>query len=391
MTARRASDRTYLDWNATAPLHPAAREAMLAALDVTGNPSSPHGEGRRARALVEGARERIGACLGVPARQVLFTSGATEAANWVLTPSAASARRTAPLAALLVGATEHPCVRDGHRFAPACVDTLPVDRDGRVDVASVADAVARLSDRHGPGSVMLAVQSANNETGVLQPIVELAAAVAPHRAILVCDAVQSVGRMPGLPRADIVVLSAHKLGGPKGVGAAVFGDDLSPEPLLKGGGQEKRQRSGTENVAAIAGFAAALEAATAAIGACAERAGRLQAAIETGLAALSPDAFVFGAGAPRLPNTTCFAVPDIPAETALIALDLAGVAVSSGSACSSGKVAASSVLAAMGYQAGIARGALRVSTGPDTTDADVEVFLGAWRDFIHRRAERAVA
>lgn len=383
--------RTYLDWNATAPLHPAARAAMVAALDITGNPSSPHAEGRRARGIVEDARERIGASLGVAPRNVYFTSGATEAANWVLSPTAATGQRM-PLAALLVAATEHTCVLAGHRFPAERVSTIPVDGQGLVDVAALAARVAELTRQHGNGSVMVAVQAANNETGVLQPMAQIAEALAPHGALLVCDAVQAVGRMPDVPKADILLLSAHKVGGPKGVGAVAFASEaVSPEPLIKGGGQERRQRSGTENVAGIAGFAAALEAAIATSSQAIAHARQLRDTLETGLARIHGGTVVFGASAPRLPNTTCFAVPGVAAETALIALDLDGMAVSSGSACASGKVASSHVLAAMGAPIETARGALRLSTGAATTQQDVEAFLAAWHQFIARRAQRAVA
>lgn len=386
------TERAYLDWNATAPLHPAARAAMVAALDAGGNPSSPHGEGRRARGFVEEARERIAACLGTLPRNVMFTSGATEAANWVLTPSAASGRQRTPLAALLVGATEHPCVLHGHRFAAEHVHEIPVDAQGRIDVAGLEVRVAASTAQHGTGSVMVALQAANNETGVLHPLAQISKALAPHRAVLACDAVQAIGRTDELPRADILFLSAHKLGGPKGAGAVVLaGDDMAPEPLLKGGGQERRQRSGTENVAAIAGFAAAVEVTMAKRQAAIRTARELRDLLEAGLRAIRADTVVFGAEAARLPNTTCFAVPGISAETALVALDMAGLAVSSGSACSSGKVASSHVLAAMGHAPGLARGALRVSTGPATVARDVEVFLDAWRTFLDRRAQRAVA
>ncbi len=383
--------RTYLDWNATAPLHPAAREAMITALDCAGNPSSPHAEGRRARGIIEDARERIAAALGAEPRNVTFTSGATEAANWVLSPTAAVGQRM-PLAALLVGATEHACVLAGHRFPAERVGTIPVDRQGLIDVPALAARVGELTQQHGAGSVMVAVQAANNETGVMQPIEEISKALDAHDALLVCDAVQAVGRTPTLPKADILFLSAHKLGGPKGVGAVVFASDaISPEPLVRGGGQERRQRSGTENVAGIAGFATAVEAAVAAASGNIAHALELRFALETGLRDLRSDIIVFADTAPRLPNTTCFAVPGVASETALIALDLEGLAVSSGSACSSGKVASSHVLAAMGVPAEIARGALRVSTGPTTTQQDVEAFLAAWSQFLARRTQRAVA
>lgn len=383
------SARAYLDWNATAPLHPAARAAMLAAMDVTGNPSSPHGEGRRARSLIEGARETVAEALGVSARSVYFTSGATEAANWMLRPERAHRR---PLAVLLAGATEHACVLAGHHFAADRAHQIAVDSQGRVDVAALARAVADQTAAHGPGSVMVAVQSTNNETGVLQPIAEIAAAIAGHGAVLVCDAVQSIGRGPAVPEADAVILSAHKLGGPKGVGALIVRDEaVLPHPFVRGGGQERRQRSGTENVIGIAGFAAALGAVIREAGSFVSHTGSLQRRIETALREIQPQTRVFGDGTDRVANTTAFAVPGLTSETALVAMDLAGVALSSGSACSSGKVAPSHVLAEMGVSADVARGALRLSTGLATTTADVDRFLDAWTQFLSRRAQRAVA
>jgi cysteine desulfurase len=382
--------RTYLDWNATAPLRPEAREAMLAALDLVGNPSSVHGEGRKARAVVEDAREAIARGLRVRPADVFFTSGATEGAAWTLTPHSRRRDSKTPLTALLANATEHACVLQGHRFPADRVETLGVDADGVVDVAALE---TRLAD-HGEAA-MVVVQAANNETGVLQPTARIAEAAHAAGAVFVCDAVQLVGRAPCEAEAigaDVLILSSHKLGGPKGVGVVVLvGERVQPEPLIRGGGQERRQRSGTENVAGIAGFAAAFAAATAQAQDFTSRAARLQQRLETGLRAIRRDTVVFGEGTQRLPNTTYFAVPGTPAEMALIALDLDGVAVSSGSACSSGKVAQSHVLAAMGVTGPLAQGAIRISTGRDTTEADIDAFLSAWAKINSRHASRKVA
>lgn len=387
--------RTYLDWNATAPLRPQAREAMLAALDVVGNPSSVHAEGRAARALIEDAREAIARRLRVRPGDVYFTSGATEGAAWVLTPNTARRGNRTAIATLLVGATEHACVLQGHRFPAERVETLGVDAEGTIDLGALAARLADLTSRHGEAGIMVAVQAANNETGVLQPTRDIAALTRAAGVVLVCDAVQLAGRAPceaDAIGADVLILSSHKLGGPMGVGAIVLvGDRVQPEPLIRGGGQERRQRSGTENVAGIAGFVAAFEAAAAEAEAFAGRAVELQRRLESGLRAIRPDTVVFGEGARRLPNTSCFAVPGVAAETALIALDLDGVAVSSGSACSSGKVARSHVLDAMGVDAAFARGAIRVSTGPTTTEADIDTFLSAWKVINSRPATRKVA
>ena len=383
--------RVYLDWNATAPLLPEARHAMVAALDLMGNPSSPHAEGRKARAAIEQARERVAAAFGAAARQVTFTSGATEAANWVLTPEVAAGRRK-PLRALLVAATEHACVLAGHRFSSEHVQVLPVAEDGVIEMAALQEQVAALSAQHGAGSVMVAIQAANNETGVVQPIARIAEVVKAQGALLVCDAVQAAGRIAMPAEADILFVSGHKIGGPKGVGAVIVrNDDLLPDPLLKGGGQEKRQRAGTENVAAIAGFAAAANSAAARTTETYAATQALQEQLEAGLSEIDGATVIFGAGAQRLANTTCFAVPGVAAETALIALDMAGIAVSSGAACSSGKVASSHVLPAMGVPQDLARCALRASTGPTTTARDIGIFLDAWRAFLDRRAVRAVA
>jgi cysteine desulfurase len=382
--------RTYLDWNATAPLRPRAREAMFAALDAFGNPSSPHADGRRARAVIENAREQIAASFKARAADVYFTSGATEAANWVLAPN-----RKAPFAALLLGATEHACVLQGHRFPPDRVEQVPVNADGLIDLAHLESRLSQLTALHGSGSVMVAIQAANNETGVIQPAARIAEIAHAGGAVFVCDAVQAAGRIAcdgATLGADVLFLSAHKLGGPKGAGAVVFArDDLHPDPLLRGGGQERRQRSGTENVAAIAGFSAAIDHAVRETDTFASRAHALQQRLERGLRAIRPDTIIFGEHAPRLTNTTCFAAAGIPAETGLIALDLAGIAVSSGSACSSGKIARSHVLNAMGTSPAFLHAAIRVSTGWSTGEADIDTFLGAWERINHRQAGRKVA
>jgi cysteine desulfurase len=387
--------RTYLDWNATAPLRPEARAAMLGALDLTGNPSSVHAEGRKARAMIEDAREAIARRLHVRPADVFFTSGATEGAAWALTPNVQRRGGKAALSVLMAGATEHACVLQGHRFPAERVEILSVDAQGVVDLGALGTRLADVAKRHGEAAVMVAVQAANNETGVVQPTRAIAQLTQAVGAAFVCDAVQLAGRAPCDAEAigaDVLILSSHKLGGPKGVGAVVLASDRAqPEPLIRGGGQERRQRSGTENVAGIAGFAAALEAAITETQVFAGEAAQHRQRLEAGLRAILPDTTIFGERAQRLPNTSCFAVPAIAAETALIALDLDGVAVSSGSACSSGKVGRSHVLDAMGVDATLAKGAIRVSTGPATTAADIDAFLYAWTKINSRPATRKVA
>jgi len=361
------TQRAYLDWNATAPLRPEARAAMIAALEAA-NASSVHAEGRAARALIEKARAAVAALVGASPADVTFTSGATEANMLALTPTV-----DGPRDRLFVSAVEHPSVRSGGRFAADCVDELPVDGDGIVDLAALARALGRAK------RPLVSVMLANNETGVLQPIRPIADIVHAAGGLLHVDAVQAPGRIECRIEelgADLMTISSHKLGGPQGAGALIRRGDLRLEPLIKGGGQERGLRAGTENVPAIAAFGAACAASTLAD---APRMAGLRDRLEAAILAATPDAVIFGAKVARLPNTTLFAVPGLKAETAIIAFDLAGVALSSGSACSSGKVSASHVLAAMGIAPALARGAVRVSIGWSTTEADLERFLGTWK------------
>jgi cysteine desulfurase len=368
------SGRAYFDWNATAPLRAEARAAMVAALELTGNASSVHGEGRAARHIIEEAREKVANLLCAEARNVTFTSGATEANMLALTPSISTADEKARRDRLFVSAIEHPSVRSGGRFPAKLVEELPVTGDGLVDLHALRRAIARAE------RPLVSVMLANNETGVIEPIREIADIVHTANGMLHVDAVQGPGRIDcriGDLGADLMSLSAHKLGGPQGAGALIRrGDSHIAEPLIKGGGQERGQRAGTENVAAIAGFGAA--AAMAANQADAASMTALRDRLEAGIQAATPQAVIFGVGAPRLPNTTLFAVAGIKAETAIIAFDLNGIAVSSGSACSSGKVRASHVLRAMGMEPALVQGAVRVSLGWSTCETDVERLLNAW-------------
>jgi cysteine desulfurase len=365
------TERIYLDWNATAPLRPAARAATVKALDLLGNPSSVHGEGRAARHLVEGARRQVAALVAAEAENVTFTSGGTEANVLALTPSS-------PGEVLLVSTVEHPSVLAGGRFNPAQVRQVPVTADGRLDLGALADALQAAGR-----PALVSLMAANNETGVLQPVSEAAALVHAAGGRTHVDAVQAVGRIPldiNAIGADLMTVSSHKLGGPKGAGALIRGSQVAPvEPMIRGGGQERGARAGTENVAAIAGFGAAAAAAMAGLAAEAAHMAALRDRLERGLKAISPEAVVFGQEGARLPNTTLFAVLEMKAETAVIAFDLAGVAVSSGAACSSGKVTPSHVLAAMEVPPSIARGAVRISLGPATTESEIDRFLEAWR------------
>lgn len=379
------TQRAYLDWNATAPLRAEARAAMLAALELGGNPSSIHAEGRAARHLVESAREQVAALIGAEPRDVIFTSGGTEANVLALSPAIEVGGDKSPRDRLLVSAIEHPSVRAGGRFRPEAMEEIPATAQGIVDLAALERRLAALAAQ-GVVRPLVSIMLANNETGAIQPVAEAAEIVHEAGGLLHVDAVQAAGRIPCDMKAlgsDLMTLSAHKLGGPKGAGALARRADLHlADPLIRGGGQERGARAGTENVAAIAGFGAAAEAAGRGFAQEGARVAALRDRLEAGLKNISADTVIFAASVERLPNTTAFAVPGIKAETALIALDLDGVAASSGSACSSGKVAASHVLAAMGVDPALARGAIRVSLGFSTSEAEVDHFLNAWNKLV---------
>jgi cysteine desulfurase len=369
-----AVGRVYLDHNATSPLRPEARAAMIEALDLGGNPSSVHGEGRRARALVETARGEIAAIVGARASEIVFTSGASEANAWVA---------GSPLYAQVVASDlEHPSVlapaSAGRRLVP-----LAVGGDGRIDVGAV-EAMIRLAGEGGGGRrTLVAAQLVNNETGVIQPVAEIARIAHRAGAAVLCDAVQAAGRI-AIDRstlgADLLTLSAHKVGGPAGVGALVIDDREALEPLVLGGGQERRRRAGTENVAGIVGFAAALRAAERERESLMRRLGALRDRLEAEVASITPAAIVIGRGSPRVAGTSAVALTGQRSETMVIRLDLAGVAASAGAACSSGKVGASRALAAMGLAPEVSGATVRLSLGWSSRGSDVERFLAAWRE-----------
>lgn len=369
------ADRVYLDWNATAPLRREAKEAMAAAWDLAGNPSSVHAEGRQARKLVEEARIRVASALGALPRNVIFTSGGTEANALALTPGLRRASG-APVARLLVSAIEHASVLAGGRFPAGAIGTIGVTRSGLVDLDRLRAAL-----ENGPPA-LVSVMLANNETGAVQPVKEAAEIIRAAGGLLHVDAIQAFGKIPLDLKdmgADLATVSAHKIGGPKGVGALVLAEGLAGfDPLLRGGGQERGHRAGTENVAGIAGFGAAVTAAMDTLEGEAIRLKSLRNRLESGLRQ-TPRVLVFSDDVERLPNTTLFTVPGLRAETAVIGFDLAGIAVSSGSACSSGKVQPSHVLEAMGFGLQLAQGAVRLSLGWSTSDKDIDHCLKAWR------------
>jgi cysteine desulfurase len=360
--------RCYLDHNATSALRPAARHAMIAASEVAGNASSIHAEGRAARKQLDDARDVIAKELGVLPGMVIFTSGGSEANNLAI--------KGAAVDRILVSAIEHPSVLEAARATGKPVAAIPVTSAGVVDLAALAKMLA------GP-KALVSVMLANNETGAIQPLREIAALAASHGSVVHTDAVQAVGKVNvnfGLLGVDLMSVSAHKLGGPQGCGALIVRDETALDPLIHGGAQELRRRAGTENIAAIAGFAAALEEKM-------NEVRRLRDILESQL----EPAVIFSADVERLPNTTCFASPGLLAETLVMAFDLDGIAVSSGSACSSGKVSRSHVLAAMGVAPELAAGAIRVSLGWNTTEEDIVTFIAAWRRIMARQRSKAAA
>ena len=367
--------RVYLDWNATTPLRAEARGAMLAAWELIGNPSSVHAEGREARRLVEEARAALAAAVGALPRNVVFTSTGTEANALALAPGLRGPSG-GPVERLLVSAVEHASVLAGGRFPASGIGQIRVTRSGVIDLDHLKALL-----RDGPPA-LVSVMAANNETGALQPVAEAAGIVHEAGGLLHVDAIQALGKIAfniNVIGADLATFSAHKIGGPKGVGALVVADGVAGlEPVLRGGGQELNRRAGTENVAGIAGFGAAVKVALQALPEDAEHMATLRDRLENGIRAMA-GATVFADDVKRLPNTILFTTPGLKAETAVIGFDLEGVAVSSGSACSSGKVQSSHVLSAMGYDATVAQGAVRLSLGWSTEPDDINRTLEAWR------------
>jgi cysteine desulfurase len=367
--------RVYLDWNATTALRPEARAAMVAACDLIGNPSSVHAEGREARRLVEAARATLAAGVGALPRNVIFTSAGTEANALALSPGLRGPSG-GPVQRLLISAIEHASVLAGGRFSADAISQIRVTRSGVVDL----DHLKALLEEGPPA--LVSIMAANNETGALQPVAEAARIVHEAGGLLHVDAIQALGKIAfnmNAVGADLATFSAHKIGGPKGVGALVMAEGLGGlEPVLRGGGQELNRRAGTENVAGIAGFGAAVQAALQALPEDTKRMASLRDRLENGLCAVA-GATVFSTDVERLPNTVLFTAPGLKAETAVIGFDLEGIAVSSGSACSSGKVQPSHVLSAMGFDPAVAQGAVRLSLGWSTQPEGINRAIEAWR------------
>ena len=367
----------YLDHNATSPLRPESLTAITHALGVTGNPSSIHARGRAARWLVEEARAHVAALVAAKPDSVIFTSGATESNSLALfgAVEGSLAEGETRITRIFVSGIEHSSVlataeRVAARFPWARVSQLPVTADGAIDLEGL-----RVALREGKGRALVAVMAANNETGVVQPLAEVSKLVREAGALLLVDAVPAAGKVElDFALCDYMTLSAHKIGGPQGSGALVVREGTPLAPQLVGGGQQKGLRAGTENLSGIAGFGAAAHALADGDGERA-RIAHLRDHFETGLKQAIPEAVIFGMGQQRLCSTSCFAIPGLAAETALIGLDLDGVMMSSGSTCSSGKVSASHVLAAMGVDEKLAACALRASFGWSSTMDGVNAAL----------------
>lgn len=379
------AERVYLDWNATAPLRAKARDAMVAAMDVVGNPSSVHAEGRAAKAVVEHARAQVARLVGCEPKDVIFTGSATEAAALAI-----------PMySTVAASGAEHDAVRawvqDDSAGATDLTGLFDLDSDGVL--SGTVQGGASLSD--GVWDDVVAFQAANSETGVMQPTLQMAQRIwaLKRQSLVLVDAVQALGKVEftmATSGADFILASAHKLGGPKGVGALIVKPGIEVSARIKGGGQEMGRRAGTENVIGIAGFGAAAEAAMRDLNAGIwDEVAQLRNILENAIAAAADQTIFVGKGAPRLPNTSCFATPGWKGETQVMAMDLAGFAISAGSACSSGKVRESRVLRAMGYDEVTARSAIRVSLGPTTTEDEIGRFIDAWTAAQRKHRARA--
>ncbi|MCB1783810.1 MAG: cysteine desulfurase [Alphaproteobacteria bacterium] len=368
----------YLDYNASAPLRPESRKALLTVLDTSTNaalnPSAVHNYGRQARKFVEDARMQLSTCLNIPPAQILFNSGATETNNTILR----FFKELYPDETILVSAIEHPSVLQ------ACenLETIPATPQGLVNLTALEDRLKK-----EPKVSLVSIMAVNNETGVIQDVSKISRIVHSHGALFHCDAAQAFGKIElDIPEtgADFLSLSAHKIGAPQGVGALILGLCGITPILLRGGGQEKSARAGTENTAGIAAFAAAATAAHKDLMPQREHLSKMREAMESQLLNISPEIIIHGQDVPRAPNTSFFSLPGIPSETMMMALDLEGIALSNGSACSSGRVKPSNVLINMGQSPEIASSALRVSTGWATTQNDIDAFLNVWEKLAKR-------
>jgi len=358
--------RSYLDHNATSPIRPEVIEAVTAAMSVQGNPSAQHADGRAASKLISDAREAVGLAMGVCAQDIVFTGGGTEADN-----TAVFSAWTAGCRKMLFSYTDHPASYRAAEQWGCPHEFIPIDQNGVTDVAWLRERLENWDE--ADGRIFVSVPAASSETGVIQPVEEIADLVSKNNGLLLVDAVQALGKIPMTYIADYIAVSAHKVGGPQGVGALYMAPEAPAQSLLCGGGQERRRRAGTMNVAGISGFGAAVNAMT-----DLSHTAKLRDALEAGLKTLEPKLMIFGEGVERLPNTSFFAVPGLSSITTMMALDLEGISVSTGTACSSGKVGESRTVKAIDPEGKFSKGAIRVSFGYTSTMADVEHFLASW-------------
>ena len=358
--------RIYLDHNATAPVYPEVVDAVSTGLRELGNASSVHADGRSVRGTIEDARDSVGKLIGVPSSAITFSSGGTEANATVIRGLLGSG----VVSNVYCSAVEHPSVLEHVNPQYHC----PVNSDGQIDLNELEDV---LKKQDAP--FLFCIMLANNETGVIQPVSEVSALVHDQGGLVLCDSVQGPGKLSletDSLGADFLTFSSHKIGGPQGVGCFTMNTDVALEPLLVGGGQEKKRRSGTENAPGIAGFGVA--ARITGERQHPEHVGQIRDQLEDALLEARPDAVVFGQGVPRISNTTNIAIPGVSSERQLIKLDLAGYSVSAGAACSSGKVSSSHVLLAMGVSEDMAKSSIRISIGADTAWSDLEKFVEIW-------------
>lgn len=372
--------KIYMDYNATCPIRPAVIDVVAGAMATVGNPSSVHSAGRAAKTVMDEARTKVAALAGCRPRDVVFCSGGTEANNLVV--------RGCGAASLIISETEHPSVLASAEAAGLPVYKVGVDSNGLVDLASLRQLL-----QEAPAPALVSVMFANNETGVMQPVSEVAVLAKEFGAKFHTDAIQCAGKTPidlTAIGADYLTLSSHKIGGPQGVGAVVMTPTTSLKALTVGGGQELGRRSGTENVAGVAGFGVAAFDALVAVG----NTHGIQAMrdhLEKSIKALSSSVVIAGENTERLPNTSCIAMPNVKGETQVMHFDLAGICLSSGSACSSGKVKQSHVLTAMGYDESVAESSIRVSLGYQTQQSDIDAFIKAWQALYVRTSSKGAA
>ena len=369
----------YLDHNATSPLRPAVKAAMVAAMEVGGNSSAQHSHGRAASKLIGEAREALGLAMGVCAQDIIFNSGGTEGDN-----TAVYSAIRAGCQRLLISSMDHPATIIAAENFGAAYELIPADAEGRTDMAWLK---ARLESwDEADGRPFVSIVAANSETGVIQDVETATELVRAANGLILVDAVQALGKIPMRFMPDYLTVSAHKIGGPQGVGALYAAPDAPFTPLLSGGGQERRRRSGTMNVAGIAGFGAAVSPLPDLSGTA-----DLRDALEAELKAIEPQITIFGDNADRLPNTSLFAVPDVTSMTLMMQLDMEGVSVSTGTACSSGKTGESRSVKAMGRLDAAPKGVIRVSFGENNNMEDVDIFLTAWRKIRSRSLTGAAA